>query len=162
MLRLVGLVLSSLLLACETPAEPQPAGGASVPTLLGDAPGIMFIGNWTSTSCGGRAYARNVRFEADGSYAGVDLISPCPPGTTCVWSGIVAYGGSWVQNGTLLQLRETGGGPTGPGTPHPTELRADTEGQLREGDCAYTRGLTVPGGYTEDQVTPRVPGLPAK
>lgn len=171
----------TLLLACAastpepapaTPATPAPAAPASgepaptsaapgpgdptVPTLLGDVKGVAFVGDWTSPSCGGRAYARNIHFDAENSYAGIDLVSPCPTGTTCVWSGMIAYAGIWVQEGDRLKLREIGG-PTGPGSPHPTEFTATVEGSLVENGCAYSRGLTVPAGYEEDRVRPKIP-----
>lgn len=169
-----------LALACSTPPAAPPAppatppaeapakdaaatGGApakdaaSVPTLLGDAPGVAFIGDWTSASCGGRAYARNISFLASNEFAAIDLVSPCPKGTTCVWSGMAAYAGIWVQEGTKLQLREVNGATT-PGGPHPTLFEATTDGKLVENGCTYEKGLTVPTGYTEDEVRPRVPG----
>ena len=156
-----------LFLACaaETPppappaeaAPASPPAPATVPTLLGDAPGVAFVGNWTSPSCGGRAYARNIHFEADQGYAGIDLVSPCPKGTTCVWSGIVGYAGIWKQEGTKLLLREIGA-PIQQGGPHPTQFEATADGKLVENGCLYTSGLTVPEGYTEDEVTPKIPG----
>jgi hypothetical protein len=149
-----------LMLACDPPAPPPPIEGPKVQTLLGEASGVDFSGNWTSPNCGGRAYARNIRFEADNSYAGLDLISPCAPGTQCVWSGMVGYAGTWgLPNDKTLRLMEMGA-PAGPGSPHPNEFTADFKGNLMESGCVYQKGLTVPAGYTEEQVTPRVPTLP--
>lgn len=143
-----------------TGADPKPPEGPTVPTLLGEAAGVAFEGNWTSPSCGGRAYARNIRFEVDGSYATIDLVSPCPPGTHCVWSGMVGYGGTWVlSDPKILSLREIGA-PAGPGSPHPSQFTADMKGNLIESTCIYQKGLTIPPGYTEEQVTPRVPSVP--
>jgi hypothetical protein len=168
-------VISLLLLfACTadpvapSPAAPDPAStagasaGASgpkaptVPTLLGDVPGVAFVGDWTSPGCAGRTFARNLRFESDNSYAGVDLVSPCPPDTECVWSGLVGYAGIWKQEGNKLQLREIGA-PTAPGSPHPTEVISTFDGTLMENGCTYTKGLAVPPGMTEEQVRPRIP-----
>lgn len=146
--------------AAELPPPPPPPvdpATSTVPTLLGDAPGVRFLGNWTSPSCGGRGYARNLRFEAEQAYAGIDLVSPCPKGTTCVWSGMTGFAGIWKQEGTKLLLREMGGG-TATGGPHPTEVESTADGKLVENGCLYTAGLTVPPGYTEEEVTPRVPG----
>ncbi len=136
-----------------TPAGPPPKGPI-VHTLLGDAPGVEIVGNWTSPACGGRNFARNIRFEDDGAYAAVDLMSPCPVGTTCVTSGLVSYEGIWSIVNSTLQLRDMGG-TAAPG-PHPTEFRADDKGQLVDSGCPYTKGLTVPDGYDAAKVTPKV------
>ncbi len=165
------MTLLLLALACATdPTTPAPtalevatSGAArpavdvpTVPTMLGDTPGVAFLGDWTSAPCEGRAFSRNLRFEKENAYAGRDLVSPCPPGTECVWSGIVAYAGIWKQEGNKLYLREIGS-PTAAGSPHPTEVISTVDGTLLENGCTYTRGLTVPDGSTEDQARPRVP-----
>lgn len=162
-----------LLLACATPpvqADPAPAPPApapvatpensvTVPTLLGEAPGVSFLGDWTSGPCQGRTYPRNVRFEEDYTYAVIDLVSPCPVGTTCMWSGMATFAGEWRQDGTQLKLRELGiASGTGPGGPHPVIFESNAEGKLVENGCIYEKGLTVPTGYAEDKVRPRVPG----
>lgn len=153
-----GLAFWFLMVSCEGSAAPKEEG-PKVNTLLGDASGVAFEGNWTSPGCQSRSYARNIRFEADHSYAGLDLVSPCPPGTACVWSGMVAFTGFWsIKDSKELILKELGGG--GPGSPHPTLFTADMEGNLVEGGCKYQRGLTVPAGYREDQVVPQVPKAP--
>lgn len=155
-------MLLMFLWACDTlfGADPPPPEGPTVPTLLGEASGVAFEGNWTSPSCGGRSYARNLRFEVDGTYAAIDLVSPCPPGTHCVWSGMVGYNGSWsLSDPKHLAMREMGA-PAGPGSPHPTVFTADINGNLIESGCSYQKGLTVPPGYSEEQVTPRVPQVP--
>jgi len=166
------LLASLLVPACDAPAPtgaptdspvavaPVGTGAADAPkvdTMLGQVPGVQFLGDWTSPACGGRAYARNLTFLDKGEYAAVDLVAPCPPEGTCVWSGLVAYAGVWKQDGTKLLLREIGA-PTAPGSPHPTEVVANFDGAIVESGCAYTRGLTVPPGYTEDRVRPRIPG----
>lgn len=149
-----------LMLACDPPPPPPPVEGPKVQTLLGEASGVDFSGDWTSPNCGGRAYARNIRFESDNTYAGLDLVSPCAPGTQCVWSGMVGYAGTWgISDPKVLQLMEMGA-PAGPGSPHPSRFTADKDGNLIESTCVYTRGLTIPPGYTKEQVTPRVPTVP--
>jgi hypothetical protein len=125
--------------------------------MLGKVPGVQYEGSWTSAGCASRTFARNITLWSDGEYAGIDLISPCPAGTTCAWSGLVTYAGIWKQEGDTLQLREIGA-PFKPGAPHPTEFRATTDGKLVENDCFYEKGLTTPAGYTPDQVLPRLPG----
>lgn len=145
------------LLACETVFSPPvaPPAGPTVPTLLGQAPGVAFVGHWTSTGCGQRQYARNISFELDNTYNAIDMISPCRPGTQCIWSGMVGYSGSWAQpEEKRLVLREWGSS-SAPGSPHPQEFFADDNGNLVESNCVYTRGFTVPEGMTEAQVTPQ-------
>jgi len=133
-----------------TPGMPQ------VDTLLGKADGIHFLGDWTSTGCEGRTYARNVRFEANHRYAVVDLVSPCPVGATCAWSGLTTFDGIWQIEERELKTRELGGG-TAQGGPHPTSWQATMEGKLMENRCVYERGITVPEGYEAARVTPVVP-----
>lgn len=162
-----------LLLACatEAPSTPPPAPapppaapetpattGPTVPTLLGDVPGVAFVGDWTSPSCGGRSFARNLHFDEDQQYAVIDLVSPCPTGTTCSWSGLVTYAGTWVQLDQEVQLREIGS-PASADSPHPRKIQATTDGRLVEPEagCFYERGLTIPEGYAAERVTPKVP-----
>ena len=72
------MTLLLLALACATdPTTPAPtalevatSGAArpavdvpTVPTMLGDTPGVAFLGDWTSAPCEGRAFSRNLRFE---------------------------------------------------------------------------------------------------
>jgi hypothetical protein len=72
---------------------------------------------------------------------------------------MVLFMGFWTIKDTKeLVLKELGGG--GPGSPHPSVFTADMEGNLIEGSCKYQRGLTVPAGYTEEQVTPKMPTVP--
>ena len=141
------------------PGEPavNADGTPKVDTMLGTVPGVQYVGEWTSATCEGRAYPRNLVFYEHGEYAAFDLISPCPTGTSCIWSGIVGYAGIWKQDGTRLILREIGA-PIEKGSPHPTEFVASFDGTLVENGCAYTKGITVPEGYTADKVRPRLPG----
>ena len=149
------LPLLPLLACAQTPVElPKPIEGPKVATLLGDVPGITFLGDWTSKGCPSRNFPRNIHFEVGGKYAGVDLVSPCPVGTQCAWSGILTYGGIWQQQGQTIQLRDIGG--TGESGPHPTRFQADDKGFLVEAGCNYERGVTVPDGYTADAVTAKI------
>jgi hypothetical protein len=147
-------------LSSPPPAVPATEGaiptGETVPTLLGDVQGIAILGNWTSGACGGRTYARNLTFGSEQHYAAVDLVSPCPVGTTCVWSGITAFGGVWDLQGKKLLVKEVGV-PSTPGGPRPAFFEATADGKLVENGCLYERGLTVPPGYTEASVTPSLP-----
>lgn len=162
------MIVSLWMLACASepvvaPAPPPvpppstiPADMPRVETLLGDAPGIHFVGDWTSTGCEGRSYARNIRFESENTWAAIDLVSPCPTGTTCSWSGLVTFSGIWKIQGQELLTREVGG-TTQTGGPHPTKFVATKDGKLVENGCTYETGLTVPEGYEKDRVTPKIP-----
>ncbi len=151
------ILFMAAFVACDEP-EPLPEG-PKVQTLLGEAVGVRFVGNWTAAPCGARNYARNIRFDKNNQYAAIDLVSPCPAGGTCVWSGMVGYAGSWTVVDNELILKEIHA-PGAPGSPHPQRFLAALDGKLMEGDCPYVGGLTVPDGYTESQVTPRAPGAP--
>jgi len=154
-----------LWLACaesSTPAPVPATPGAvpteeSVPTLLGEVQGVAFVGEWTSPACGGRAYARNVRFDSEQRFAVVDIVDPCPPDKECAWSGLTGFNGLWAVDGARLKVREIGSVPAGAGGPHPVLFEATADGKLVENGCTYERGLTVPPGYTEERVRPVIP-----
>lgn len=137
----------------EMPANGTTPGMPQVDTLLGKVDGILIAGNWTSKGCEGRNYARNIRFDTDRSYAVIDLVSPCPPGTDCAWSGMTTFGGRWTIENRELLTRELGGG-TNAGGPHPTRFVATLDGKLVENGCVYEPGITVPEGYDPARVTP--------
>ena len=138
----------------EMPANGTTPGMPQVDTLLGKVDGILIAGNWTSKGCEGRTYARNIRFETNRTYAAVDLVSPCPVGTSCAWSGMTAFGGKWTIENRELLTRELGAG-TAEGGPHPTKFVATMDGTLIENSCVYEKGLTVPEGYDVTRVTPQ-------
>ncbi len=100
----------------------QPAGGATI---------------WSSASCGERGYERRITLREDGTYKGVDLVSPCPPNARCVWSGVIHYSGTWVAEGEDAVLTESEA-DDGPGLARPARLRGDGE-QYFEGECGYLR-----------------------
>lgn len=156
----------------SAPSAPAPAGsgtgagaagGATAEgpihqeiTLLGKVEGVKFVGDWTSPPCGGRTYARNLHFDADQHYAAIDLVEPCPPGTECVWSGMVGFQGLWALEGKVIKVREIGMVAAQAGGPHPVKFEATEDGKLVENGCFYTQGLTVPPGYTEERVRPEI------
>ncbi|MEJ7732238.1 MAG: hypothetical protein WKG00_23905 [Polyangiaceae bacterium] len=81
---------------------------------------------------------RTITLAANGSFTAEDRISPCPKGVACVWSGIVAWKGTWTPSGNGIQLGETGAAAGPKGEPHPTRL--DWNGSApAEGGCAYAR-----------------------
>ncbi len=108
-------------------------------------PQTSIVGTWSSASCGERSYARELVFVEGGSYVRLDLVSPCPPGTLCVWSGIVHFTGGWRLEGDQVRLIEEvqvgSGGPSG-FVSRPEELVVDGEtlkAHVAGEDCVYTR-----------------------
>jgi hypothetical protein len=136
----------------------QPGDPATVQTLLGEGAGVEYLGDWTSPPCDGRSYARNVTFYPNQEYAVMELVSPCPVGTQCMWSGLGTFAGLWGQDGKKLRVQEISMTGNSPGGPHPVYFEATDDGRLAENGCFYTKGLTVPPGYTEEQVRAKIPG----
>jgi len=89
--------------AATASATPATATSASPPSAGAD----RWVGQWTSPACGARTYERWLDLAADGSVTGSDRVSPCPPGRTCVWSGIVAWSGTWQAAGDAVTLGVT-------------------------------------------------------
>lgn len=107
------------------PTVPAPTAAASETPPAPAADG--WIGSWASATCGSREYRREVTFAADGTVSGRDLVSPCPKGATCVWSGIVDWKGTYTAaDGKLALAVKIGGGPQGKLT-LPSELSWDPE-----------------------------------
>jgi hypothetical protein len=106
-------------------------------------------GSWTSASCGERKYVRQIELAADGTFSAADLVSPCPPGAACVWSGIVYRRGTYsVAGGTVTLTPAAAGGPQG--KPFPATLGLDpATGAPFEADgngatCPYERRPAQP------------------
>ena len=125
------------------PSEPEVATPPDEP-----ASGPDLSGAWRGEACGDRTYPRELVFTKDQRFESNDLVSPCPPGVACVWSGIVTRSGAWSVEQTTILLKadlpkDAPSGPASAVAPLPEQLtRAhdilkDTEG------CAYRRG---PGG----------------
>jgi hypothetical protein len=67
---------------------------------------IDITGLWENASCGERKYRRKITFlERDSKFVAVDEVAPCPPGATCVWSGIINWHGSWTIEGRTVRLK---------------------------------------------------------
>jgi hypothetical protein len=65
-------------------------------------------GTWLSGRCSDRKYRRELILSSDNSFTATDYVSPCPPGKTCVWSGIVNRSGTWsMQNLSFVELSPT-------------------------------------------------------
>jgi hypothetical protein len=101
---------------------PEPTTSAA-PTASPSSP----VGAWSSPSCGDRKYARELSIAEGGTFTARDLVSPCPPGAACVWSGIVERSGKWVADGSRLTFTVESGADAKPGVPFVTELEIGAE-----------------------------------
>lgn len=70
------------------------------------AAGTTLVGTWESPSCGDRAYARRITFAeaAAATFTAEDLVSPCPKGTQCIWSGIINRSGTYKTEKDIVTL----------------------------------------------------------
>ncbi len=134
--------------AAPSASTPAPQPSASTPPPAPPAPTTeAWVGPWKSASCGARKYVRTLTLAADGSVTGQDLISPCPKGVDCVWSGIVDWKGTYEKTDATIKLDVTiNGGPKGKLT-LPAELTWDdtakSVGEKNGSDsCAYEKGGT--------------------
>jgi hypothetical protein len=134
-MRLASVLLAASLTACcagspppdapgavNAPAAEEPPAGANTSTAA--AP---LVGRWSSPSCGKRTYPRLVAFAPTGTFMAEDRVSPCPPGTVCVWAGIVFHRGRYTTSaGTITLTLE---GPQGhQGEPMPASMSLDASG----------------------------------
>lgn len=124
----------------DTPATEAPADGPTAPDV--DAEQLpRLAGSWTSAECGDRTYQRILTLQADGTYEMVDLVSPCPPGVQCIWSGIITSSGTWEALGPSANLVETKTDANDQGAARPSELRILRNGHPAEdwgeGQCMY-------------------------
>jgi hypothetical protein len=126
------------------------ADGAHVEyTWLGAVKGVNFLGEWTS-ACPKHGYARNLRILPAGRWYGTDITTPCEPGKQCLWNGLVLLSGTWAKHEDKLVLRVINQAPM---------MFVSTDaGELVEEDvgCTFTKGVTVPPGYTKEQVQAEV------
>lgn len=98
------------------PSTPVTAATAATAALPSTAPSVALLtldGTWESASCGNRTYPRRITFAEAASFVAEDLVSPCPKGATCVWSGIINRQGTYrVEKDTItLTVTRPGSGP---------------------------------------------------
>ena len=101
---------------------------------------------WASPACEGRKYERQMNFQED-RYTAKDLVAPCPPGTRCVWSGILDRAGSWSLDRKQLRLlpdTDASASPQASKFPLPEHLLLGPDGTLTEdeGRCPYVMAPT--------------------
>jgi hypothetical protein len=135
-----------------TPVATAPATPTAAPTTIpstGPAAGAQSLaGTWESASCGARAYPRKITFSegaaAAATFSAEDLVSPCPKGTTCVWSGIIVRSGTYKTEKDIVTLT-VGKASNGPAkTTFPPSLTLDSNRTPIEAGsdgkpCAYKR-----------------------
>jgi hypothetical protein len=131
--------------AASAPAEAQSEAPpmAPPPPDKAQAPGAI-VATWLGEPCGERPYPREITFTPDFRYHGRDLVSPCPEGVTCVWSGVLEFSGTWQGDAALLTLSEESGQDNELAQPRPTTMRHTHSGHLttepREGViCSFTK-----------------------
>ena len=124
-----------------TPAAPAPTmEPRTPPPSMAGAALIALDGTWESPSCGSRTYPRRITFAEAANFVAEDLVSPCPKGTTCVWSGIINRQGTYrVEKDTVtLTVAKTSTGPAK--VEFPTSLTLDaSRAPVEAGSCVYKR-----------------------
>ena len=141
---LVSLLGFGLACASTSPGDssvdvdlPAPAT-ASVATPLVKSP--TPLGRFHSAACGSRNYARELEFRPDGTFSAKDLMSPCPLGANCVWSGIMERSGTFAVRDATITLTVTKGGELGGAQPLPQTLtfeRGNLVEAIANSTCAY-------------------------
>jgi hypothetical protein len=143
--RLSGAALLSAVVGCS-PSQPKddtavdvpPQVSASETPISSQTPDLS--GTWASASCGKRAYERIITVGADATFVADDRISPCPPGASCVWSGIVHRKGTWKRVALTLALfpDDVIDGKQA-GEPFPSTLAPAAGGIEDDYGCAYVK-----------------------
>ncbi len=98
---------------------------------------VTLVGDWVSPSCGERKYPRHITFDDKTGFSASDLVSPCPKGVTCIWSGIVTRKGTWSSDGKRVTLTLTGPADKR-GAPFPASLDL-APGPAEGATCPYQR-----------------------
>ena len=113
----------------------QPSAPPATPANDASAP----VGDWVSASCGQRTYAREISLAKDGSFVARDLVSPCPPGKMCVWSGIVDRSGKWAMKESTVILTIEKGADSKQGQPFPAQIPFTNGALVEDGGCTYQK-----------------------
>lgn len=112
-------------------AVPAPSAGIATA-------GASVVGSWRSPSCGARSYPRELELLEGGRFTARDLVSPCPAGVSCMWSGIVERSGRFSVDGARLGLVVENGAAARGGQPLPESLAIEG-GAPAELGCVYVR-----------------------
>lgn len=119
-----------------------------------EAPHAEFVGTHSSPECGDRAYPRHIVLKDNMTYTLTDLVSPCPPGGMCAWSGVVTVNGSWSVEGPMVHFVEGKVDNGEQGAERPATLKLGQTGQLMEGRCVYAQ---TDGPVGPSKPTPPMP-----
>ena len=124
-----------------SPSASAPSG-SSGPVAIDPSP--VPGGTYRSASCGTRKYPRVVHLSAPNKVQMDDLVSPCPPGARCMWSGIVVRTGTYAVEsgkhvGAPMRLVLTLTKDPRSEAPPPHLLWWNSRGELSEPDekCLY-------------------------
>ena len=120
----------------DTTVDVPPAPSASETPVSQQAPDLS--GTWSSASCGNRSYERIITVS-DGKFSADDRVSPCPPGTQCIWSGIVHRTGTWKRVALTLALFPDEVAGKQAGVPFPSTLAPAGAGIEDDFGCAYVK-----------------------
>jgi len=117
-------------------APPVPPGLPPAPAPVGPPATLV------AQPCGTRAFVREIDLLPVDRFAARDLVSPCPPGARCVWSGIVLRSGTatWREGHLVLEAapQDPSGPPGPPGVPFPARLVPAGPGLLQDDEgCPY-------------------------
>ena len=131
-MRTLGLLASVLFVACSGSHGVEPTPGSTSSVTIDPAPPPIP----TQVASASPTAAPSTELSAQ------DLVSPCPPGARCVWSGILARAGTFSLAGSTVTLTVTEGADSKPGSPLPATMTF-TGGALSESaggaTCAYQR-----------------------
>ena len=136
-----------------TPVPTAPAAPSAMPTVPATAPTTVpgtgpvagatsLVGTWESASCGARTYPRRITFADAAAFTAEDLVSPCPKGTQCIWSGIINRSGTYKieKDVVTLTVSKASNGPAKTQFPPSLTLdgsRAPVEAGSDGKPCAY-------------------------
>jgi hypothetical protein len=87
------------------PATAVPTAPTTVPSTPPATGSTSLIGKWESPSCGDRTYPRHITFADATTFSAEDLVSPCPKGTACIWSGILINQGIYKVERDVVTLK---------------------------------------------------------
>lgn len=98
----------------------------------------LIRGDFVSSACEGRDYVRELTL-ADGRFEARDLVSPCPEGSTCVWSGIVTRkGDAMLDSGKIVLVDDKA--PDTRAAALPASLAITATGLAApDTDCVYAK-----------------------
>lgn len=109
--------------ACTGENGPGDGAPAVAPPPIGSIEDASrWVGTWSSLSCGAREFERLIKLQEDGELHGEDRVAPCPPGTQCMWSGIIFWSGTWKVDGDRAILTEINPPPGPTDAPRPKAL----------------------------------------